>query len=159
MEYFSTKEIAIKLQVNEETVRRWIRVGKMKAEDLGKGVGYKVSSLDLDKFTYHNKTKHKDSSEQQSPTQGSDISVSNLHISVPLVGGVVARGLVSEIIQDRINKGIADNSDQINIQIKKYELEKRKIEIEALINSLKAEHSLIEHELKTAIEISAEKRI
>ena len=159
MEYYSTKEIAAKLMINEETVRRWIRDRKLKAEDLGKGKGYKVSALDLENYINQNKMKNKGSGQEKFQNDN-NISVSTLHIGVPIVGGVAAGGLVSEIIQGRRIKGIADHdSEMISIQIKKYELEKRKIEIEALLNSLRAELSLIEHELNTASEIWPQKRI
>lgn len=55
MEYYSVKEIAELLSVNEETVRRWIRVEKLEAERGSGRQGSKVTSEALTKFLEENK--------------------------------------------------------------------------------------------------------
>ena len=50
MNMYNTKEIAGLLDVNEETVRRWIRYGKLKAERSSKKQGNIVYEKDLFNF-------------------------------------------------------------------------------------------------------------
>ena len=50
MSMYNTKEIAGLLDVNEETVRRWIRYGKLKAERSSKKQGNIVYEKDLFNF-------------------------------------------------------------------------------------------------------------
>ena len=46
--YLSIKDIATKLQVNQDTIRRWIREGKLHATLLGSK--YRISQQDLNTF-------------------------------------------------------------------------------------------------------------
>jgi excisionase family DNA binding protein len=46
--YLSIKDVATKLQVNQDTVRRWIREGKLHATYLGSK--YRISQHDLQVF-------------------------------------------------------------------------------------------------------------
>jgi len=50
MEYFTIKEVAEELSTNEETVRRWIRNGKLQATRRASKLGYLISSDDLKSF-------------------------------------------------------------------------------------------------------------
>lgn len=47
-QYRTVKEVADLLQVNEVTVRRWIRDGELRAIDIGKG--WRICPDDLDAF-------------------------------------------------------------------------------------------------------------
>lgn len=47
---YTVKQVAEKLNVNEETVRRWIRNGEMDAISVSRKEGYKISLLDLNNF-------------------------------------------------------------------------------------------------------------
>lgn len=47
MNYFSVKDVASLLSLNEETIRRWIRDGKLDADEIGGRVGYRVSEESL----------------------------------------------------------------------------------------------------------------
>ena len=47
---YTVKQVAEMLDVDEETVRRWIRNGEMDASSTGRKEGYKISLLDLNKF-------------------------------------------------------------------------------------------------------------
>ena len=55
MEYYTVKEVAVLLSVNEETVRRWIRDEKLEAERGSGRQGSKVTSVALKKFLDENK--------------------------------------------------------------------------------------------------------
>lgn len=46
--YRTVKEVADLLQVNEVTVRRWIKDGELRAIDIGKG--WRIGPEDLDAF-------------------------------------------------------------------------------------------------------------
>ncbi|MBS5913102.1 MAG: helix-turn-helix domain-containing protein [Paenibacillus macerans] len=50
LNHYSVKEAASILSLNEETVRRWIRDGKLKAEDIGGRVGYRIAEDELKRF-------------------------------------------------------------------------------------------------------------
>lgn len=47
---YTVKQVAEKLNVDEETVRRWIRNGEMNAVSTSRKGGYKISLLDLNDF-------------------------------------------------------------------------------------------------------------
>ncbi len=49
MQYYTPKQIAIMLQVNEITVRRWLRFGKLEGHRLDRRL-WRVSELQLDEF-------------------------------------------------------------------------------------------------------------
>ncbi|WP_102346050.1 helix-turn-helix domain-containing protein [Bacillus sp. Marseille-P3661] len=70
----TTKDISMKLNVSEETVRRWIRSGELKAQQDGKS--YIVEELDLEDFV-----------EKKSKEKGTSLSqkANLLHID-PLMG-------------------------------------------------------------------------
>lgn len=50
MKYYSVKEIANLISVNEETVRRWIREGKLKSTIISKKTGNSIKESDLYEF-------------------------------------------------------------------------------------------------------------
>jgi len=52
---YSVKDVASALSMNEETVRRWIRDDKLKAENIGGRVGYRISEDNLKKFILEEK--------------------------------------------------------------------------------------------------------
>lgn len=55
MEFYTIKEIAAKLSLNEETIRRWIREGKLNGENIGGRTGYRISKEEYEKFLLNNK--------------------------------------------------------------------------------------------------------
>lgn len=55
MQYVNINEASKILNVNEETVRRWIRSGKLKAEKHGGRIGYRIDKKNLDDFILENK--------------------------------------------------------------------------------------------------------
>ena len=49
-EWLTVPQVAEDLQVNEETVRRWIRAGELPVANLGRKAGYRIRREDLDEF-------------------------------------------------------------------------------------------------------------
>ena len=49
-EWLTVPEIAQWLKVNEETVRRWLRQGRLEGRNFGGKMGYRVRRQDLDTF-------------------------------------------------------------------------------------------------------------
>lgn len=50
MKTYTVKDVAKRLEVSEETVRRWIRNGKLIAKRNSTKVGFKISEQDLNDF-------------------------------------------------------------------------------------------------------------
>ena len=50
MRYYTISDIAKKLSINEETVRRWVRSGKLTGTRMSKKGGFKVSEFDFTNF-------------------------------------------------------------------------------------------------------------
>lgn len=48
--WLKVTEIAERLQVHVETVRRWLRSGDLKGRDFGGRTGYRVREVDLQAF-------------------------------------------------------------------------------------------------------------
>lgn len=49
-EWLTTDEVAQKLKVNPETVRRWLRSGEMRGSLLGDRTGWRISRLEVQRF-------------------------------------------------------------------------------------------------------------
>jgi excisionase family DNA binding protein len=49
-EWLTVAEIAEHLKVSDQVVRRWIRQGRIEAQNFGGRAGYRVRSSDLEKF-------------------------------------------------------------------------------------------------------------
>ncbi|MGG3471236.1 helix-turn-helix domain-containing protein [Neobacillus pocheonensis] len=159
MDILTTKEIAEKLNVNEETVRRWIRDGKLDAEDLGKGYGYRVSSKELERFlTEHKGWTRAVSSAITGTTMGA--AVGSL---IPGVGTLLGSALglaVGSLFEKTMVFLNDDKLDPKNVEkmrfelvVKKLSLEKEILELEAKISSHQHELTLLKHELKTINEL------
>ena len=159
MEFLTTKEIAEKLNVNEETVRRWIRDRKLNAEDLGKGYGYRVSLTELERFLTVSKGWTKAiSSSMTSSAIGA--AVGSL---IPGFGTIVGTALgfaVGNLFERTMEVLHEDKLDSLKVEKirfelmgKKLALEKEILELEAKISSHQHEVSLLKHELKTLNEL------
>lgn len=48
--WYTIAEIVDKLQVHEQTVRRWIKSGELRGTLLGRKAGYRVRGSDLETF-------------------------------------------------------------------------------------------------------------
>ena len=49
-------DVADRLSVNEKTIRRWIKVGRLPAVNLGHRTGYRIREADLDRFLLERQT-------------------------------------------------------------------------------------------------------
>ena len=49
-DWLTVRDVAERLKVTEETVRRWVRDGDLPALVLGKKAGHRIRSTDLDAF-------------------------------------------------------------------------------------------------------------
>ncbi len=49
-ERLTAQQIADELQVNKETVLRWLRRGELSGVDMGHRIGYRVRRSDLEQF-------------------------------------------------------------------------------------------------------------
>lgn len=56
----TVEEVAKRLSVHAETVRRWIRSGDLQAIDLGGPAGYRVAKSELDRFIRERLTQRRD---------------------------------------------------------------------------------------------------
>ena len=78
---YSVERIAKGLFINEETIRRWIRLGKLKAEMDSKKGGYQIEELDLIKFLKDSKyesfwNQPKETEEDKTPIRKDDFALS-----------------------------------------------------------------------------------
>lgn len=150
MEFYTVKEIAEMLSVNEETVRRWIRENKLDAERGIGRQGSKVSSESLKKFLDENK----------GLITGTAASVLGLSAVATLgtgvlgavAGAAVAGGLLAPIssVASVIGMswlGILKAKDKDKKQIK-VELMEKELELEQLAMQLKNEIASKKHELE-----------
>jgi excisionase family DNA binding protein len=55
-EWLTTEQVAKELQVNVQSVRKWINSGELEASQIGKG--YRVSKEDLHAFMEKRKRRH-----------------------------------------------------------------------------------------------------
>jgi excisionase family DNA binding protein len=143
VEYYSVKEIAELLSVNEETVRRWIRDEKLDAERGSGRQGSKVTSEALNKFLVENKG-------LMTTVAASTLGISASGVLGAAVGGVVgtlASPLAVSVIAGAswlsILKG--KNKDRRTIKL---ELMEKEIELENLAMRLKNEIALKQNELE-----------
>ena len=58
--FYFVEDVATILEVNRETVRRWIRSGKLKAKTESKRGGYRMKPEDLEEFTKTHSAKLRD---------------------------------------------------------------------------------------------------
>lgn len=147
MNLLTTKEISQKLDVSEETVRRWIRNEELKADYDGKS--YLVSEEDLNTFI------------KLKAMEGKSNSISKFASVVPSlnpVAGLLAGGLPGIISSAAANTFIKHlksldsktlqkeienlNADEIDEQIRQLEREKKKLDLEYQMNLLKIEESI-----------------
>jgi excisionase family DNA binding protein len=46
----TVREVAVQCRVNEDTVRRWLRTGKLKGRNLGGRGGYRIPPAEVRRF-------------------------------------------------------------------------------------------------------------
>lgn len=131
----TTKEISEMLKVSEETVRRWIRTGDLKAIQEGKG--YLVEKKDLMKLV-------------QEKSTATNSSIGKMATLIPLIGGVGA--IAGETIFKMLTKKNLDALDKnrkgdislqdITYRIEELKLKKKKIELEHQMELLEIEEEI-----------------
>lgn len=146
MEFYTVKEIAEMLSVNEETVRRWIRDNKLDAERGAGRQGSKVSSESLKIFLDDNKG-------LITSTAASVLGFSTATAlgAAALGVGTVVGSLIAPISAASIVGmswlGILKAKDKDKKQIK-VELMEKELELEQLAMQLKTEIASKKHELE-----------
>ena len=143
MKTYSVKEIADLLGTNPETVRRWIRNGKLKAIQESRKDGNSISEAELNAFL------------KKTPKYAS-IAANSLLITVPTVAIPLAiGGLIGTAVADRINsEEIVKNAKisprsivtylQENIALHKKSIRKKQSAINQLEDEVKDEQTQIE---------------
>ena len=129
MNFYTVKQIANMLKTNEETVRRWIRSGKLVASQNSKKGGNIVSSDSLNQFI--KKTP------KYAPIIAASLTTTPMALSV-VIGGLLS-GLIALKDEKKGNVSEADvevflkkkiSLHEKNIKRKNVELEKLQMEIE-----------------------------
>ncbi len=59
--FLTVDEVAQRLNVHPDTVRRWIRAGEINALSLGGPAGYRIPQAELDRFIKERMSKRDDS--------------------------------------------------------------------------------------------------
>lgn len=150
MEFYNIKDVAQILSVDEETIRRWIRNGKLKAEKLGGRIGYRINGDELNQFLKANKG-------WLGISQDSEIDDANLsQIASPTISNLTSLNL-SHILESLLSSE-EFNSKNIKIELikKEYELECSKANLTAELERVKGKLALVEFELKTLAQIKKE---
>lgn len=122
---YSVNQVAEKLNVSTETVRRWIRSGQLYATRLGGRSGYKISQDEFNKF----------------------LRKRNLELDNSL-DSLESSNLIS-LLQDIFNYENKDISETINNIGQRYLLEKELIDLDEKILNLKRQRN----EVKTKLEL------
>lgn len=160
MASYTVKQIADMLSTNEETVRRWLRSGKLDAKWVSKKSGYVITSSALNKFI---KETPKYAGAVTAALASSPIAMSVMVGS--LLGGMFAlidnkknSSVSSADVEEFLKKKIAACDKELNI--KKSNLDKLQKEIEAAQQELdKYKYALENLDLKVlASEINNEKK-
>lgn len=150
MEFYNVKDVAQILSVDEETIRRWIRSGKLKAEKLGGRIGYRVNKEELNQFLDANKgwagsVKGKETTDGNS-NQSNSPTISNLmNMNLPHI----LESLLSSV-------DLESKSTKIELIKKEYELECYKATLNAELGLIKNKIAVVEYELKTLAQIKQE---
>lgn len=145
MEFYTVKDIANMLSVNEETVRRWIREGKLEAERGSGRQGSKISDTALKSFLEGNKG-------LITSTAATTLGIGALTgiispiagFATPLIGGA----LLGVNIMKKLKSQKHDNKS-INLDLleEEFELEKKKAQLSIEISRLQNEVNLIESQI------------
>lgn len=135
----TTKEISEMLSVSEETVRRWIRTGDLKAIQEGKS--YLVEKENLMNFI-----------QQKASTTSS--SIGKMASLIPMIGG--AGAIAGETILKMIKNKKLDESEKVNgkeltvkdiiFHIESLERKKKKMELEFQMKILEVDEEISEYQ-------------
>lgn len=148
MEFYTVKEIAQMLSVNDETVRRWIRDGRLQAERGSGRQGSKVNDVSLKVFLEENK--------------GLTTAVSAAALGIGSIGTSIASvttplGIVSAIggalFGTNMLKMLKDEQQdkkemKLELMEKEFELEKKRSQLKLEIARLQGELELLESKIE-----------
>jgi excisionase family DNA binding protein len=134
---YSVKEIAEMLKTNPETVRRWIRNGKLSAVISSKKHGSVVYESELNKFL--------DSAPKYAKIVEFAPALGIPAVVLGLAGGIFASYVDSKRINDaRISPDETIRYIKSEIKIRETNIKKKQKEIEALQEDIRAEEQQIE---------------
>lgn len=150
LKYFTVKDIAELLSVSEETVRRWIRDGKLDAERGVGRQGSKVEEKALKDFLEKNKIF----------LTGAGATALGIASIIPVVGstlGAIGLGAATAAVSGPFAAALLGMSwltalkqSQSDKKAVKEELETKKLELEGIIMQLKFEIASRQNELDLA---------
>ena len=140
METYSVKQIADMLNTKPETVRRWIRSGKLKAAQSSRKDGNVITEEDLNNFL-------KSSPKYAGLIAGAIGLMAGPMAAIPLAGGIVAAYLAME--KDKVNSSFSKND------VKKYleeEIARRDALIKQKLKTIKQMQQEIANEQQQILE-------
>lgn len=149
MEFYTVKEIAHMLSVNEETVRRWIRDGRLEAERGSGRQGSKISDAALKKFLEGNKGL---TTTMSAATLGMGVlggalatMAAPMASVVPVIGGALFGSNVLKKLKDK-----KQDKKEIKLELmeEQYKLEQQKGQLNVEIARLQGEADLIDSQIK-----------
>ena len=152
MKTYTVREISEMLGKNPETVRRWIREGKLKAgQDSRKGGNY-VTEEDLKKFL-------KNTPKYAALLGGAALSVPGLGVGIPVALGGVVVGLLGLLENNTKDKRAQFDLEAIvraiedSIKLSKQSIRKKREVIAQLEKEIRSEEQQIENYLLTLDQI------
>lgn len=149
--YVTIKDVAKKMNVSEETVRRWIRDGKLTAEDMGGRLGYRILQEELERF-FQLRNGTTPPGVVAGATLGSQVGARiglfggpvGLAVVGGLLGGIVGKTFTTLSNSTKEEQQQALEENRMKLEARKYEIEQAKIELEAQMKSLDSEFIAIE---------------
>ncbi len=112
---FTVSDVASIFSVSEETVRRWIRSGKLKTEIESKKDGHKISANALREFVSTEKPKY----QKLLPFMGlSLLPIGALSPFLALMSNISLEEIVKLSMQNQINNILLNNSVEIQERLK-----------------------------------------
>ena len=151
--YLTIKDVANMMKVSEETVRRWIRDGKLAAEDMGGRLGYRILQEDFEKFS-----NLRNATSAVGFIAGSNAAIGTMFgCAGGLTAGATAGGFLGGIVGQTFRTLTTGNKDEqkkildenhLKLEARKYEIEQTKIELDAKIKLLDSELLAIERLLE-----------
>ncbi|WP_434794535.1 hypothetical protein TPDSL_15740 [Terrisporobacter petrolearius] len=158
MEFYTVKDIAEMLSVNEETVRRWIRDGKLEAERGSGRQGSKVSDASLKRFLENNKGLINGTAATtlglgvlgSIGIAGAALVSPLVGLATPIIGGsVLGANLIKKLKAEKQDK----KAIKIELMEQEFELEKKKAQLATEIARLQNEVKLIDSQIEKIKEI------
>lgn len=156
--YFTIKDVAKKMDVSEETARRWIRDGKLAAEDMGGRLGYRISQEDLERFfQLRNGIPHHEvvAGAALGSKMGAGIGLFGGPVGLAVgaavggfLGGIVGQTFTTLTNSTKEEQQQTLEENRMKLEARRYEIEQAKIEQEARMKSLEAELIAIERLLE-----------